>query len=285
MQTVEYKINEQGIVTLVLDVKGQESNVLSTVLMDDLESSIDKINQDDKIKGVIITSAKNDFMVASDVNGVKSTISGSEIEEKFATSRRFSLLLRSLELCGKPVVVALNGSALGSGLELALAGNYCIATDDSQAVVGLPEVTLGLSPSAGGTQRLPRMIGLDQSLPLLMQGGSISFQEAKDLGIINELVAKDQLLASAEAWLLSDQAVAEKAWDIRGYKFDNSVKSRGDGTFMIQSSLLLTQTIKGGMTAAPKAILCSLYEGGRISIDKALSVESQYALQLIETLG
>ncbi len=108
---------------------------------------------------------------------------------------------RRIETCGKPFVAAMGGLALGGGFELALACHRRIIVDDPKAIVGLPEVTLGLLPGSGGTQRLPRMIGTERALDLLLSGRTVAPAEALELGLVDQVVPRDGLLAAAEAWL------------------------------------------------------------------------------------
>jgi 3-hydroxyacyl-CoA dehydrogenase/enoyl-CoA hydratase/3-hydroxybutyryl-CoA epimerase len=125
-----------------------------------------------------------------------------------------SRLLREIETAGKPFVAAINGSALGGGYEICLACHYRLAADNPKTQIGLPEVTLGLLPGAGGTQRLPRMIGLKNALPMLMEGRKVGVAKAGEIGLVDEIVAAGELMSRAKQWLLVDGAAnVVKPWD------------------------------------------------------------------------
>ena len=159
---VKYEQDADGIVTLTLDMPGRSMNVLNEELTAPFGAAIEKIAGDATVKGVILTSGKKEFLAGADIDKVFKI---TDPKEAFAMAEQYKAFLRKLELCGRPVVAALNGTALGGGLELALACHYRIAINNPKAKFGLPEVKLGLLPGGGGTQRLPRLIGIQASLP------------------------------------------------------------------------------------------------------------------------
>jgi enoyl-CoA hydratase/carnithine racemase len=146
---------------------------------------------DAAVKGVVITSAKNSFIAGADLKELVGVFDSgmSDGDEIYDFARSFTLLFRKLETCGKPLVAAINGTALGGGLELCLACHHRVAIDDPKAKLGLPEVQVGLLPGAGGTQRLPRLIGIEKALPLMAEGTHLDPAKAHALGIVQELAA------------------------------------------------------------------------------------------------
>src|SRR5882762_3175308 len=154
---VRYEQDADGIVTLTLDMPGRSMNVLNDELSRPLAEAISRIEGDAAVKGVIITSGKKEFLAGADIEGL---YKNTDVKLVYDIAEAYKVMLRRLEKCGRPVVAALNGTALGGGLELALACNYRIAVDNPKAKFGLPEVKLGLLPGGGGTQRLPRLIGI-----------------------------------------------------------------------------------------------------------------------------
>ena len=170
-ETIHYQQDAEGIVTLTIDVPERSMNVLTPDFMSELAAAIDRFAADDAVKGVVITSAKSSFIAGADLMELVGVFErGLDEPEIFEFAGKYSKLYRRLETCGKPVAVAINGTALGGGLELCLACHYRVILDNPKAVIGLPEVQVGLLPGAGGTQRLPRLIGIRESLPLMLEG-------------------------------------------------------------------------------------------------------------------
>jgi len=162
-----------------------------------------------------------------------------------ARSARFQALLRSIEKAGKPFCAAINGTALGGGYEIALACHRRIACDAPKLQIGLPEVTIGLLPGAGGTQRLPRMIGIRAALPLLLEGRKLDAAQALAQGLVDKVVPADQLLAEARRWLLAEGPLnLVKPWDQKGFKIpDGGVNSpKGHETFVAGNAMLHART-------------------------------------------
>ncbi len=164
-------------------------NVVSPELIDDLSDAVERVASNPEIKGAIITSGKAAFLAGADLK-VLANLAGGGItrQQAFGLSQKPSKMHRRLETCGKPFVAAINGLALGGGFELCLACHRRVIVDDPRAIVGLPEVSLGLLPGSGGTQRLPRMIGIEASLPALLEGKTYPPSEALKRGIVDAVV-------------------------------------------------------------------------------------------------
>ncbi|MEN7344209.1 MAG: enoyl-CoA hydratase-related protein, partial [Pseudomonadota bacterium] len=171
MKTIDLTVDSNGVALLTIDVKERSMNVLTPEFLTDLASAVEKVTGDEAIKGAVLTSAKDSFIAGADLmNLVNAYEDGRSVKEKYEQSRSFQTLLRTMETCGKPFVAAINGTALGGGLEICLACHYRVAADNPKAVLGLPEVKVGLLPGGGGTQRLPRLIGQQSALQLMTQG-------------------------------------------------------------------------------------------------------------------
>ena len=215
MTAVQFNQDADGIVTLTLDMPGRSMNVLNEELTGPFSDAIAKIENDASIKGVIITSGKKEFLAGADIDKVYRM---TDPAEAFAMAEAYKSFLRRLEKCGRPVVAALNGTALGGGLELALACHYRIAIDDPKAKFGLPEVKIGLLPGGGGTQRLPRMMGLQNAMPFLMEGKELRVDAAKAKGWIDAVAdSREDMLAQATAWARNNPKAANP-WDVKGFK-------------------------------------------------------------------
>jgi 3-hydroxyacyl-CoA dehydrogenase/enoyl-CoA hydratase/3-hydroxybutyryl-CoA epimerase len=206
---IDLSIGDEGIAVITWNMADRSMNVLNDASMAAFAETVTKVIEDDAVKGVIITSAKKDFIAGADLFAM---IQADDAQAIFDMSQGFHKLTRAMETCGKPFVAALNGTALGGGLEIALACHRRIAADNPKAQVGQPEVQVGLLPGGGGTQRLPRMIGARDALQLMVRGRKLSMASAKASGIIDEVVPPEELLDAAKAWL-TDKPDATQPWD------------------------------------------------------------------------
>jgi 3-hydroxyacyl-CoA dehydrogenase / enoyl-CoA hydratase / 3-hydroxybutyryl-CoA epimerase len=282
-ETIKYSVDQDGIALLVIDLPGRPMNVLTPEFMAELEQAVGKLAADAEVKGAIIASGKSTFIAGADLKDMVTVLSrGQDAAEIYEFARSFSTLFRKLETCGKPLVAAINGTALGGGLELCLACHYRVALDNPKTKLGLPEVTIGLLPGAGGTQRLPRMIGIEKSLPLMAEGTHIDPAQAHALGIVEALAADEQeLLGKARQWIL-EHGDAVQPWDKKGFKFPGGAGASRPGTaqtFMVGTALVAQKTMHN--YPAPIAILSCVYEGSLLPIDKALDIEAQYFVELL----
>jgi len=262
-----------GIVTLTLDMPGRSMNVLNDELTVPFAAAVEHIERDASIKGVVITSGKPQFLAGADIDKVYAI---TDPAQAFELAQAYKRLLRRLERCGKPVVAALNGTALGGGLELALACHWRIAIDDAKAKFGLPEVKLGLLPGGGGTQRLPRLIGIQASLPLMLEGKELSAAQAKQLGIVNELVKdRAELLARAKAWCLANPKPIQP-WDQKNFKWPGGDSRHPANAQMWAIAPSMAAAKSWGNYPALTHILSCVFEGGIVAFDAGCEVESRY---------
>lgn len=281
-QHLRYAVDADGIATLTLDVAGKPMNVLEPVFNAELATAVEAAVADPAVKGLIITSGKAAFVAGADIKElVEAYDRGITPAEAATWSQALNRLYRRIETCGKPVAAAINGLALGGGLEMALACHYRVLADDPKAVVGLPEVKIGLLPGAGGTQRVPRLIGVMAAAKLMTDGNPIPPAEAKKLGLVHELAPAAEVVARARAWLLgSPDPVAP--WDKKGFRIPgggNSLSPAVTQTMMGGTALLAKMTLRN--YPAPQEILAALYEGCALPIDKALLVESKHFGRLL----
>ncbi len=275
-------VDADGIALITMDSPGRSMNVLGPDVETELAAIVEKVATDAAIRGAIITSGKPSFLAGYDLTEFLRSfgpqLTPVQVYENFTGLGR---LLRRIETCGKPFVAAINGLALGGGLELCLACHYRVIADDPKAFVGLPEVKVGLLPGGGGTQRMPRLIGVTQSLPYLLEGGNISAAEAKKLGLVHEVAPAAELLAAAKRWLMGSP-VAVQPWDQKGYRVPGGVAFASAGTtqtFMGATALVAKKTLHN--YPAPAAILSCVYEGTLLPIEKGLEVESKYFATLV----
>jgi 3-hydroxyacyl-CoA dehydrogenase/enoyl-CoA hydratase/3-hydroxybutyryl-CoA epimerase len=274
---------DDGITEIVINNQSAAVNVIDWEFNDEFKQILDDIKADESVVGVIVTSAKPSFVAGADLSIMEDFIKpGITPTQAAQMIGRIGDTLRQLEQLGKPVVGASTGTALGGGLEILLACHYRIAADNPSAKYGLPEVGLGLLPGAGGTQRLPRIIGIVKALPMLQEGRPISTQYALKLKIINEIVSPDQLMDAAHKAILEKRVPSAQPWDIKGYKMPggDSFTISMDSVFAAANAKALSKV--GGNLPAPKAILSCVYEGSAIPIDKALNIEKMYFAKLVQ---
>jgi len=282
LDTIRYDRDADGIVTLTMDDPAQRANTMHAGFGRDLESAVHRLHGEDGLTGVILTSAKSTFFAGGDLNElIRAT--PDDAEAVFANTERLKAQLRALETLGAPVVAAMNGTALGGGLELALACHHRIAIDDGRAVFGLPEVTLGLLPGGGGVTRTVRMLGIVGALmDVLVQGQRHRAGKAHELGLIDELVGDtDELLASAKRWI-ADHPDAMQPWDADGYRIpwgDPSRPSFAENAPAIPATL--KKQLRGADYHAPHHILCAAYEGAQVDLDTASRIETRYFVDLV----
>lgn len=179
---INSSIDQDGIATIEWDMQGHAQNILNDESIEAFGAAVSKALADPAVKGLLIASAKKDFIAGADLEMV---LRHSEAEHVYSQMLEWHKLLRHMETAGKPVAAALSGTALGGGLELALGCHYRVAADNPKAGFGFPEVTLGLLPGGGGTQRVPRLIGIEAAAPLLTQGKRLKAGEALKLGLID----------------------------------------------------------------------------------------------------
>ena len=205
------KIEKQdGVAIIWLDQPGEKINKISMGLLDIFEDILNQIEKDDEVKGVVLISRKEDnFIAGADLDELLS-LAGPEKAETL--SRLGHILLNRMADFPKPVVAALHGATLGGGLEVALCCAYRIATNDPKTVLALPEVKLGLLPGGEGTQRLPRLIGLQSALDMMLTGKNIYPRQAKRMGLVDDLIHPYGLLSAAKkaALDLADRPVKRK---------------------------------------------------------------------------
>eukprot|EP00456_Euglypha_rotunda_P008475 TRINITY_DN1167_c1_g2_i5.p1 TRINITY_DN1167_c1_g2~~TRINITY_DN1167_c1_g2_i5.p1 ORF type:complete len:424 (+),score=56.33 TRINITY_DN1167_c1_g2_i5:1154-2425(+) len=283
---IQTQLSTDGILLAVIDMPGRSMNVFSAGLMDSLEALLDRVDNDTAIRGVVLTSGKSAFVAGADLDMIRMFAerardgSAQELHELFG---RLGRLFRRLELSSKPYVAAINGLALGGGLEVCLACHARVIADDRTAQVGLPEIKLGLLPGAGGTQRLPRLIGTAKGLEMLLSGEPISPQDALQLGLVDEVVEKDSLVEAATRRAL--QLRAPKArWDEPGFSpspapFDFT---RSESAFTAISESLGITEYQLKYYPAYRAIMDCVVGGWSLPMTEASSREMDIFVKLMQ---
>ncbi|MCE4071462.1 MULTISPECIES: 3-hydroxyacyl-CoA dehydrogenase NAD-binding domain-containing protein [Pseudomonas] len=286
-ETLKYSVSDKGVALILMDIPGSSANVMSVQFRDELASAIDRVVDDSNVKAAVISSLKADFMAGGDLKQMMTLFDqGLDAEQALAVANQFKPLLRRMETSGKVFVAAINGAAMGGGLELALACHRRVVADDPRIVLALPEVTLGLIPGAGGTQRVPRLIGIAKALPLLLKGQRLAPQKAVELGLVDRLAATEELLQVAETLALEVED-ATQPWDRKGYSVPGGAGFMGPepgATFNLTATSLARETNRN--YPAPIALLSAVAHGTAVPMDAALHIEScQFAKLLMDPVA
>ena len=269
---VNLTLGDDGILVATMDLPGRPMNVVGDVLMEGIAAAVARLAEAD-VKGLVLTSAKADFCAGGDLDRMSKW---STPEEPFEASLAMKKVLRQMELQGKPVVAAINGHALGGGLELALGCHARFAIDDPRLKIGQPEVKLGLLPGGGGTVRLPRLVGIQAALQICGEGNDLNPSKAQAMGLLTGLAQnRDDLLAQARAWALANPK-AKQPWDLPKFKFPGG-DSKSPAMAQLWSVAPSVAASKSyGNYPAVQHIMSSVFEGGLMDFDSASVVESRY---------
>jgi 3-hydroxyacyl-CoA dehydrogenase/enoyl-CoA hydratase/3-hydroxybutyryl-CoA epimerase len=282
--TITWDKDADGIVTLTLDDPTGSANVMNEHYQESMHKAVERlVAEKDSITGVVVTSAKKTYMAGGDLKGMI-TIGPENAGEAFAMVENVKRDLRTLETLGKPVVAAINGAALGGGLEIALACHRRIAADVKGSQIGLPEVSLGLLPGGGGVTRTVRMLGIQNAfVSVLSQGTRFKPAQAKELGLIDEVLPTiDELVPAAKAWIKANPEAHTQPWDAKGYKMPGGTPASPALAAILPSfPALLRKQLKGAPMPAPRAILSAAVEGAQVDFDTASRIESRYFTELV----
>ncbi|PYE18105.1 3-hydroxyacyl-CoA dehydrogenase/enoyl-CoA hydratase/3-hydroxybutyryl-CoA epimerase [Williamsia limnetica] len=285
---INWEQDSDGVVLLTLDDPNQGANTMNALYTTSMAATVDRLEAEkDSISGVILTSAKKTFFAGGDLKDMTSDRKGVDKVELATqitnTTNSMKAVLRRLETLGKPVVAAINGAALGGGLEIALHTHYRIAADVKGNQLGLPEVTLGLLPGGGGVVRTVRLLGIQTALMgVLLQGTRFNPTKAKETGLVDEVVGTvDELIPAAKAWIAANPEAAQP-WDKKGYKIPGGGPSSPSLAQVLPAmpSLLRSQ-LKGAPMPAPRAILAAAVEGAYVDVDSADEIETRYFVSLV----
>jgi 3-hydroxyacyl-CoA dehydrogenase/enoyl-CoA hydratase/3-hydroxybutyryl-CoA epimerase len=285
LENFKWDQDADGIVTLAWDVPGRTMNVRTNAAADELMQVAAKVATDASIKGLVITSGKpNAFCAGAALDELEAIAGSSSAEDRIGAGLKslmsFHHAMRKLETCGKPVAAAINGLALGAGLEVALSCHYRVVADNPKIELGLPEAKIGLLPGGGGTQRLPRLIGAMQALPLMLRGESVNPQKALALNLVHAVAPAAELVANAKAWIKATPN-AGQPWDKRDFKIPGGGPYSPDGSqfFSMANALLRKETHDN--YPAQQYILSCVYEGMLVPIDAGLRIEARYFVKLL----
>jgi 3-hydroxyacyl-CoA dehydrogenase/enoyl-CoA hydratase/3-hydroxybutyryl-CoA epimerase len=293
LKNFRFDIDAEGIATVVWDMQGKSMNLIDMSVIDEFEKIAAEIKSIEAIKGAIITSGKESFSGGADLNmleGLNGVFQESlkrdgreaAVKRLFEEASRLGNVYRKIETSGKPVVAAINGTAVGGAFELMLACHYRIVANDESIKLGLPEVKVGLLPGAGGTQRVARLANPQDALQMLLKGEQLSPAKAKGMKLIDAVVAKEDLLATARKWL-KESPRSKQPWDEDNFKLPGGkvYSAAGANVFPAANALYRRETYDNYPGA--RGILSAVFEGLQLPFDAALRVEARYFAHVLQS--
>nr|AEO27329.1 3-hydroxy-5-isopropenylpimelyl CoA dehydrogenase [Pseudomonas sp. 19-rlim] len=277
-------LDADGILLVTIDMPGRAMNVFSAAMMDSLEKVLDLVEQEPSVRGLVITSGKQAFLAGADLEMIRMFTDRAEVDSPVQLHDlcgRLGRLFLRLEQIDKPSVAAVNGLALGGGLELALACHQRVALDSDAVLLGLPEIKLGLLPGAGGTQRLPRLIEINKALAMLLGGDPVGSREALELGLVDRLSTASELIATAKALVLAPRR-KQANWYAADFVVDSSVFDAGGADpFANLCQVLDISAYQRSRYPAYEAIMNCVYRGLPLDMPAAVSLEMDIFVELI----
>lgn len=286
---IDYSVKD-GIAMIVWNMTSSPMNVLNDDSVPAFGEALEKAFSDAEVKGIVITSSKPEFVAGADLKMILRN-QGGDPAEMLKISAGLNELFRRIETNGKPVVAAINGTALGGGLEICLACHYRVALNNPKSKLGLPEVKVGLLPGAGGTQRLPRMIGMQAALPLILEGKELSPKDALGMGIVDAVAeTPEEMLEKAFSWIAANPKPL-KPWDEfnkktgkiqakDNYKVPNGavLSPVGMQTFTVGTAMMMDKS-KGNYPSTQHIMSC-VYEGLLVNIDRGIAIEARHFVKV-----
>ncbi len=277
---IHYERDADGLVVLTMDDPAQSANTMNDRYVTAMTATMDRLEAErDDVTGVILTSAKTTFFAGGDLP-LMSRATPEDAPRLATLLTRIKRDLRRLETYGRPVVAAINGAALGGGLEIALACHHRIALDGPGTRLGFPEVTLGLLPGGGGITRTVRMLGLEPALTTwLLTGRRMRPADAVTHGLLDAVT--DDLLGAARDWIRANPDAAQP-WDRPGYRMPGGTPASPQLAAQLPAfAATLRKQLKGCRLPAPEAILATAVEGAQVDFETALTIETRHLITLL----
>ncbi|WP_069872433.1 3-hydroxyacyl-CoA dehydrogenase NAD-binding domain-containing protein [Streptomyces malaysiensis] len=281
--TIRWEQDDEGVVTLVLDDPDQSANTMNAAFIDSLDAIADRAEAErESISGIIVTSAKKTFFAGGDLNDLIE-VGPDQAQEVYDKNLRIKRALRRIETLGRPVVAAVNGAALGGGLEIALTCHHRIALDAPGSRIGFPEVTLGLLPGSGGVARTVRLLGVtDALLKWLLQGMRYSPRRAQEAGLVHEVAAtREEMLTLARAFIAAHPESAQP-WDDKDYRIPGGTPAQPKFAVNLPAfPANLRKQLNGAPYPAQRNILAAAVEGSQVDFETAQTIEARYFTELV----
>lgn len=290
MQNFTIEVDADGIALITFNVPDRSINTITAQVIEELPLVTDYLKMHDDVRGAVLCSGKpNAFCAGADLGemgrhesvGTDAAADLESLQREFETLYGISKLFREFERNGKPVAAAIEGLALGGGLEWLLDCQYRVIADNPRLRIGLPESTLGLLPGGGGTQRLPRLIGIEAALALILEGRSVGPHEALKLGIVHAIAAPGEVVQAAKDWVRT-KGDALQPWDRPDFIVPGGGPYAGGGLALRRANADVAKKYRGNYPAYSNILKC-VYEGIQVPIDAALRIESRYMLRTMKS--
>lgn len=292
-KTFKIDTDRDGVVQVAWAAQRHLETILDETTTAELEQIVKQTSADTSVSGVVLKLGSEAPAAGPDlsmlerlrITYVQWVESKGEMAAKkllFDRCRRYSLLFRSIEISGKPWAAAIKGNVLGAAFELTLCCHYRVAANDANIRLGLPEIKNGLFPGAGGTQRVPRIVSLQDAVPILLKGETINVERAKDLNLIHSTVLPTDLIKTAKSWIKKGgKPIAP--WDEKGFTLPSGpvFSKAGMTTFPVCNAFYRRDTYDN--YPAARSVLSCLYEGLQLPIDAALRMESRHFVRILRS--
>ena len=281
---IRFEKDSENVVTVTFDAPGAPVNTMTEEWQTAFTATVERLQDELRrskasVKGVILASAKKTFFAGAELKDVLGW-RPEEGPKVFRWVEAVKKQMRSLEKLGIPVVAALEGTALGGGWEIALCAHCRIVLDDASIQLGLPEVTLGLLPGAGGVTKTVRLLGLQAAFPYLVEGKTLRPREAAALGLIQGIAAnREELFKMAREWIVAHPS-PKQPWDEDNYRMPGGGPSSTKVSQMLAIAPAMVIERTRGLYPAPKAIMSAMVEGAYVDFDTAMRIESRYLARL-----
>ncbi len=276
-----YEVDADGIALITIDQKDNPTNLFSYGFIEEYLATAHKAIADDKITGVILTSGRRMFMAGADLRELEKQ--ASSVEQQLQGMMEMHKNMRAIETGGKPFVAAINGVALGGGLELCLACHHRICLDNPKIKIGFPEVQVGLLPGGGGTAKSPYLMGLQNALMYMLQGIQANPKKALKDGLVDALASsQDEMIAAAKAWI-NDNPKPIQPWDNKKHKIPGGGLMTPNGVQTMMGAIGNVRKMTHGNYPAAQAIMSVVHDGIQVPIDRALEIEARYFTKVQNT--
>ena len=275
----EFEVGADGIGILSINQVNNPTNLFSTEFITSYIELANNVVADKDVKGMILTSGRSMFMPGADLRELQTM--GDDPQKTFDGTMQMHQSLRALETAGKPFVAAINGTAMGGGLELCLTCHYRIVLNNVKIKLGFPEAKVGLLPAGGGNSKVPYLLGIQNSLMYLLQGKEVRPAQALKDGLIDDLAeSQEELIQKAKDWIFANQNPVQP-WDNKKHRVPGGDVWSANGVQTLVGAAGNLGKMAHGNYPAQSYIMKVIHDGLPITIDRALEIEARYFIKLL----
>ncbi|MDB4015394.1 3-hydroxyacyl-CoA dehydrogenase NAD-binding domain-containing protein [Flavobacteriaceae bacterium] len=275
----EFEVGADGIGILSINQVNNPTNLFSTEFITSYIELANNVVADKDIKGMILTSGRSMFMPGADLRELQTM--GDDPQKTFDGTMQMHQSLRALETAGKPFVAAINGTAMGGGLELCLTCHHRIVLNNVKIKLGFPEAKVGLLPAGGGNSKVPYLLGIQNSLMYLLQGKEVRPAQALKDGLIDDLAeSQEELIQKAKDWIFANPNPVQP-WDNKKHRVPGGDVWSANGVQTLVGAAGNLGKMVHGNYPAQSYIMKVIHDGLPITIDRALEIEARYFIKLL----